>query len=112
MQKNLNIDKLRDNLEYIAAFHPSLIIGLNAMHGFPTETEDEAIQTVEFIESIKWLHFVQLFNVRIFPNSSIEKIALEKTVSPKNKLRNLSPCHIIRFQQQFHFRGSFRQNCV
>ena len=53
MQKNLNIDKLRDNLEYIAAFHPSLIIGLNAMHGFPTETEDEAIQTVEFIESIK-----------------------------------------------------------
>lgn len=71
MQKNLNIDKLRDNLEYIAAFYPSLIIGLNAMHGFPTETEDEAIQTVEFIESIKWLHFVQLFNVRILPNSSL-----------------------------------------
>lgn len=96
MKKNLKLDILRDNLEYIAAYHPSLMIGLNAMHGFPTETEEEAIQTVEFIESIKWLHFVQLFNVRIFPNSAIERIALENGVTQKQIDESLTmPFHQI-----------------
>ena len=96
MKKNLKIDVLKDNLEYIAAYHPSLIIGLNAMHGFPTETEEEAIQTVEFIESIKWLHFVQLFNVRIFPNSAIEKIALENGITQEQIDESLTmPFHQI-----------------
>ena len=81
MKKNLHIDRLHRNLHYIVANHPRLILGLNAMHGFPTETEAEARATVDFIKDIRWVHFAQLHNVRIFPGSEIEKIALEHGVS-------------------------------
>jgi radical SAM superfamily enzyme YgiQ (UPF0313 family) len=77
MRKNLNVDKLKENLTYISEKHPSVILTLNAMHGFPTETEDEAMETLNFIKSIKWLDFPYLHNVRIFPGTELEEFALE-----------------------------------
>ena len=74
--KILNLDKLKENIQYIADKYPTIVLGLNAIHGFPTETEEEAIGTIQFIEDIKWLHFVQLHNLRIFPGSLAETIAL------------------------------------
>ena len=47
------------------------------MHGFPTETEDEALLTLNYIKSIKWLDFPYLHNVRIFPGTEIEHFAIE-----------------------------------
>jgi radical SAM superfamily enzyme YgiQ (UPF0313 family) len=81
MKKNLNIDKFQRNLQYIVANYPKAILGLNAMHGFPTETEEEALATLQFIKDVKWLHFAQLHNVRIFPGSVIEEIALSNGVT-------------------------------
>lgn len=81
MKKYLNIDKFHTNLQYIVTQYPKAIFGLNAMHGFPTETEEEAIATVKFIKDIKWIHFAQLHNVRIFPGSEIEQIALANGVT-------------------------------
>ena len=81
MRKNLNIDKLRENLQYIAGKYPYVVLGLNAMHGFPTETEEEALETLEFIKSIKWIHFPYLVNVRVFPGTDIEKLALKQGIS-------------------------------
>ncbi len=77
MRKNLNVDKLKENLTYISEKYPSVILTLNAMHGFPTETEDEAMETLNFIKSIKWLDFPYLHNVRIFPGTELEEFALE-----------------------------------
>ena len=37
MKKNLNIEKFHTNLQYIVAKYPKAILGLNAMHGFPTD---------------------------------------------------------------------------
>lgn len=96
IKKNLDIDKFHVNLDYIVRQHPDLIVGLNAMHGFPTETEEEARATLDFIKSMKWLHFAQLHNVRIFPGSPIEKIALENGVSPQQIEESLTmPYHLI-----------------
>ncbi len=96
MCKNLNIEKLHSNLTYIVEKYPYLIVGLNAMHGFPTETEAEAQMTIEFIKDIKWLHFVQLHNVRIFPGSLLEKIALENGVTREQIEESLTlPYHLI-----------------
>ena len=39
---NLNIEKFRENLEYICKHYPNAVTTLNTMHGFPTETEEEA----------------------------------------------------------------------
>ena len=96
MGKNLKIDKLYDNLQYIVQNYPHLILGLNAMHGFPTETEEEAKATVDFVFGIKWLHFAQLHNVRIFPNSRLEQVALENGVTKQEIEESLTlPYHLI-----------------
>ncbi|MDD5286363.1 MAG: amino acid adenylation domain-containing protein [Desulfuromonadaceae bacterium] len=79
--KNLNLDKLREALDYISTNHPQIILELFTMHGFPTETTDEALQTLEFIKSIKWLHFPYVHILKIFPGSDMEKLALENGIS-------------------------------
>jgi radical SAM superfamily enzyme YgiQ (UPF0313 family) len=96
MGKNLNIDKLNENIHYIVEKYPKLIIGLNAMHGFPTETEEEALATLDFIKRIKWLHFVQLHNVRIFPGSRLEQVALANGVTKEEIEESLTlPYHLL-----------------
>jgi len=81
MRKNLNIEKFHENLLYITEKYPFVVLGLNAMHGFPTETEEEALMTLNFIKSIKWAHFPYLFNVIIFPGTELEQFALEQGLS-------------------------------
>ena len=54
MRKRLDVDILHDNLEYITEKYPHVNLTLNAMHGFPTETEEEALLTLNYIKSIKW----------------------------------------------------------
>jgi len=80
IRKNLNVEKLNENLQYIAEKYPFVVLALNAMHGFPTETEEEAMMTLNFIKNIKWLHFPYLVSVRIFPGTELEKLALEQVI--------------------------------
>ncbi len=80
MRKNLNLDKFYENARYITEKYPHVVLGLNAMHGFPTETEEEAMMTLDFIKSLKWIHFPYLLTVRAFPNTDLEKFAREQGV--------------------------------
>ena len=50
------------------------------MHGFPTETEEEAKMTLDFIFSMKWVHFPYTHIVRIFPGTDLEQFALDHGV--------------------------------
>lgn len=106
IKKNLNIDKFYKNLQYMAETYPHLLLGLNAMHGFPTETEEEAVATLDFIKGVKWIHFAQLHNVRIFPGSVIEKIALENGITKQQIDESLTlPYNAI--PTTFHFDHEF-----
>jgi radical SAM superfamily enzyme YgiQ (UPF0313 family) len=80
MRKNLNIEKFRENCEYITQNYPQAITTLNTMHGFPTETEEEAKMTLDFIFSLKWIHFPYTHIVRIFPGTDLEQFALDHGV--------------------------------
>ena len=80
MRKNLNIEKFRENLEYVCKNYPDAITSVNTMHGFPTETEEEAMMTLNFIKDIKWIHFPYVHVVRIFPGTAIEEFALDHGV--------------------------------
>jgi radical SAM superfamily enzyme YgiQ (UPF0313 family) len=80
MRKNQDIPKFLDNVQYITSKYPFFVLGMNAMHGFPTETEEEAYETLNFIKKIKWIHFPFLFTVRIFPGTELEQFALEQGV--------------------------------
>jgi amino acid adenylation domain-containing protein len=79
--KNMNIDKLWENLNYICEKHPQIILDVQTMHGFPTETEEEAMQTMNFLKSLKWIHFPYIHVVKIYQNTEMEKIALENGIS-------------------------------
>ncbi len=76
IKKNLNLEKLRENLEYIASTYPHVVMELFTMHGFPSETKEEAKKTLDFIKSIKWLHFPYVFVVRVYPDTDMEEMAL------------------------------------
>jgi amino acid adenylation domain-containing protein len=111
--KNLKIEKLRENIEYIARTYPHVILDFNAMYGFPSETEEEALMTLEFIESIKWIDFAFVFILKIHPNTDIGKLALQHGVSAKAISRSLNySYHDIpetlpfskNFARQFQFR--------
>jgi amino acid adenylation domain-containing protein len=86
--KNLNIEKLHKNVEYIIKKYPNVILELHTMHGFPTETEKEAMTTLDFIKSMKWLHFPYIHILRIFSNTEMEKLALENGISKESILRS------------------------
>jgi amino acid adenylation domain-containing protein len=78
--KNLNIKKLRKNIDYICENHRPIILELNTIHGFPTETEAEALMTLAFIRSIEWLHFPYVHILKIYPHTKMARIALENNI--------------------------------
>ncbi|MGD2090547.1 MAG: AMP-binding protein, partial [Candidatus Aminicenantes bacterium] len=79
--KNLNLEILSENIEYICREYPQVILELFTMHGFPTETREEAMMTMEFIKNYQWIHFPYVEILKIFPNTDMEKLALENGVS-------------------------------
>ncbi len=79
--KNLDLDKLRRNFEYIAAKHPRVLLEIFTMIGFPSETEEEAQMTLEFIKSIRWFHFPYVFVLKVYPNTDMARLAATHGVS-------------------------------
>jgi tyrocidine synthetase-3 len=81
MGKNLNLERFGRNAGYFCRRYPEVILEFQTMHGFPTETEEEALLTLEFIKSLKWLHFPYVNILRIYTNTDMEKLALENGIS-------------------------------
>jgi iturin family lipopeptide synthetase C len=81
INKNLDLDRFRENVEYICRVYPQVILELFTMHGIPTETEAEARQTLAFIKSLHWLHFPYVNVLKIYRGTGMEKLALENGIS-------------------------------
>ncbi|HEX2946040.1 MAG TPA: radical SAM protein [Clostridia bacterium] len=81
IRKNLNIDKLHQNMTYLCQKHPQVISSLYFMVGFPSETPEEARGTIDFVKSIKWIHLPEYFNLVIYPGTEMEQTALDHGVS-------------------------------
>lgn len=90
IKKNLDLDRLHDNMDYICKKYPNVISALFFMIGFPTETEEEAFMTLDFVKSLKWVHFPELHALTIYPGTEMEKIAIENGISKENILRGAS----------------------
>jgi amino acid adenylation domain-containing protein/non-ribosomal peptide synthase protein (TIGR01720 family) len=84
VKKNLDIPKFKENIQYIANQHPHVILEIATMHGFPTETQEEALMTLDFIKSIKWIHFPYIHILKIYPNTEMEELALHQGVSKED----------------------------
>ncbi len=88
LKKNLDLDEFKNVIDYIATKHPGIILELATMHGFPTEIEEEAMMTLNFIKDVKWLHFPYIHILKIFPNTEMEEFALANGVSKEDILRS------------------------
>jgi amino acid adenylation domain-containing protein len=82
IKKNLNLEKLRENIEYFTIKYPHVILELFTMHGFPSETEEEARMTLDFITSVRWLHFPYFHILKIYPNTGMAQLAVKHGISP------------------------------
>lgn len=80
IRKNLNLEKFHENIEYITKKYPQIILELELMIGFPTETQEEAISTYELLKSLKWVHFPNLNILKIYPNTDMSRIAIENGI--------------------------------
>jgi len=81
INKNLNLEKFRENAEYFCTRYPRVVLELFTMHGFPTETEEEALMTLDFIKSLEWVHFPYVFILKIYPGTEMANLALEHGVT-------------------------------
>jgi amino acid adenylation domain-containing protein len=82
--KNLNLEKLRENLDYLCKYYPQVILELFTMHGFPTETREEALQTLNFVNALHWVHFPYVHILKIYPNTDMAMIAQENGISARS----------------------------
>lgn len=88
IKKNLDLERFKNVIDYIATKYPNVILELATMHGFPTETEEEALMTLNFIKEIKWLHFPYIHILKIFPGTEMEALALEHGISKEAIFRS------------------------
>ena len=93
LHKNLNLDKFRETCEYFCKKHPQVILELFTMHGFPGESETEALMTLEFLKSLRWVHFPYVNVLKIYPNTDIERIAIQQGISREAILRSEDYAH-------------------
>lgn len=82
IKKNLKLDRLYENIEYITSnYFNAVMLDLFVMMGFPSETKEELQLTLDFVKSIRWLHFPVLSIVQIYPGSDMIQFALEQGVT-------------------------------
>ncbi|MGD2085545.1 MAG: amino acid adenylation domain-containing protein [Candidatus Aminicenantes bacterium] len=88
INKHLNLKKFREIVEYFCEKYPRVILELFTLHGIPTETREEALMTMDFIKSLKWVHFPYVNVLKIYHNTDMEKLALENGISREAMARS------------------------
>ena len=81
INKNLNFDKFSENVQYLTQKYPHVLLQMELMIGFPTETEEEALMTLEFLKNMKWVDFPILNILKIYHNTDIYRLAIKHGVS-------------------------------
>ncbi len=76
IRKNLDLDKFYENIHYITQKYPQVILEMEMMLGFPTETEEEALMTLDLLKKLEWVHFPNLHILKIYPTSDMAQLAI------------------------------------
>jgi len=109
INKNLNLEKFSENVKYFCEKHPHVILELFTIHGFPTETEEEARLTMDFIKQQRWLHFPYVFILKIYPDTEMADLAMRHGVPREDILK----CEDLAFHElspTSPFKKSFTKN--
>jgi tyrocidine synthetase-3 len=79
--KKLNLEKFKKNIDYIIREYPHILLEMELMIGFPTETEEEAFNTLSYLKNLKWVDFPNLHILKIYQNTEMYRIAIENGIS-------------------------------
>jgi amino acid adenylation domain-containing protein len=83
IRKNLNLERLYRNIDYIIRRHPQVILEMQIIHGLPGETEEEAQASLDYIKSLRWAHFPYIHVLNIYPGSAMAEIAVQHGISAR-----------------------------
>jgi amino acid adenylation domain-containing protein/thioester reductase-like protein len=108
--KNLNLERFQENLEYIIEKYPHVILEMNIMHGFPTETEEEALMSLNFIKRQRWIHFPNMNILKIYPHTDMERLALDNGISKESIERSTNMAYH-ELPETLPFPGDFTRKC-
>jgi len=75
IKKFIDIKKITENIHY--ACEKNIMVNCCIMAGFPTETKEEALQTIEYLKQFKKIVIPMFFSVRYYPNTEIYDLALK-----------------------------------
>ena len=92
--RHANIDKLKESIEYCG--EKDVMVGAFFMVGFPTETKEEAMETLGFVKNLKKVTMPYLFGVKFFPGTKLYKKAEELGIIDASQGLNIfKPYHEI-----------------
>jgi len=75
IKKDLDIEKLTQVINY--ACEKEIMVQCCAMVGFPTESIEEAKQTIEYMKQFNKIVIPMYFSVKYYPNTEVYDLALE-----------------------------------
>ena len=84
LKKYINLEKISENIHY--ACEKNIMVNTCVMVGFPTETVDEALSTIEFLKQFKKITLPMFFSVKYYPNTEIHDLAIESGINVDNML--------------------------
>jgi amino acid adenylation domain-containing protein len=80
IDKKLNLEKFEENVHYLTTTYPNVILEMEMIVGFPTETEEEAMKTLDFLKRQKWVHFPNLHILKVYHNTDVFRLAVNHGV--------------------------------
>ncbi|MFZ2385971.1 MAG: radical SAM protein [Candidatus Omnitrophota bacterium] len=80
IKKFVDLDKIAENIHY--ACGKGIMVNCCVMAGFPTETAEEAMLTVDFLKQFKKIVLPMFFSVKYYPHTEIYALALAEGVKP------------------------------
>lgn len=85
--RTVNVDKLEEIITYCC--DKQIMVGIFFMVCFPTEVFGEAIETLNFVKSLKKVTMPYFFGVRYFPNTEMFAIALREKIITDRVLKSI-----------------------
>jgi len=96
--RTANIEKLKASIEYCC--EKGIMVGAFFMIGFPTETKEEAMETLQFIKNLNGITMPYLFGVKFYPGTNFYNLAEEMGILDQEQKQNIyKPHHEISHHQ-------------
>jgi len=98
IKKFNDLDKLRKVIDYTC--EKEIMTNCCFMVGFPTETKEEVLQTINYVKNFKKINIPMFFSVKYYPNTEIYDLAIKYGLDVDNiKYAYSETYHDIRHAQ-------------